>query len=224
MKALLLILLILPASAWALSIVPSVKTFKMNGKAVSHKFIVKNDSKKISNINLKMDLRVIEDDNKESTVSSKNFKLVPTSLILLPGKKRTIQVSYIGTDVSAEVAYRLIATENLKQDGISYQAETQASIYVRPKISRSQLKVLSSKIFNGKIFFKLKNRGSKHTVLNNYYLKIKQGKNVFTYDLNAKKYILAGKRNLLAGNLQKFTIKSPKKFSNGDIQAIFIKR
>ncbi len=145
-------------------------------------FSIENDTKSPVAIQLSVAKRTMDlFGNEANEFDIKHLQVFPDQLIVPPGEKRSVKVSYLKTDTpSTEEAYRVIAEQvpvdldkdSSKKANIKVLLRYIASFYVTPTKPFSKVELLKyefdskDKVWN----FTVKNDGTKHQVLTNLTL------------------------------------------------------
>jgi fimbrial chaperone protein len=147
---------------------------------------VTNESDQQTAVAIKVATRVIDAAGKESNEpADKLFLVFPSRVVLKPNSAQNVKVQYRGpANLSAEAAYRVIA-EQLPVDftkssssGVSILLTYVAALYVTPKNAAPKLAVSSAEgvlTEDGPgLRVTVKNEGTKHALISNPVLRIKQ--------------------------------------------------
>jgi fimbrial chaperone protein len=147
---------------------------------------VTNESDQQTAVAIKVATRVIDAAGKESNEpADKLFLVFPSRVVLKPNSAQNVKVQYRGpANLSAEAAYRVIA-EQLPVDftkssssGVSILLTYVAALYVTPKNAAPKLAVSSAEgvlTEDGPgLRVTVKNEGTKHALISNPVLSVKQ--------------------------------------------------
>lgn len=211
-----LILLALPF-LYAFSFSPMSQTIELGDDKRGTQFLIENDGAANTAVELTVKARVMDENGTEKLEDTKDISVFPPQLIIPPGEKRTIRVNYNNKDLPEfEKNYRVIAEQlPLKVDaktknkaGITMLMRYVAALYIAPKDSKADLKLLSQTSNGKEMTLMIENKGTRHQLINNPTVKYaNQGKKgeVKSSDLPG----VAGE-NILAGHKRKFVIKTSK--------------
>lgn len=187
-------------------------------------FTLFNESKKSIAVVSEITKRIISEDGRETNPEADDdFMVFPDQLIIKPGEKRAVQVTWLGKrKVQVEEAYRFVAEQlpidvqfgkKKKNSNIKILLKYRAAFYLTPKAARSRVKLENKDVLVEKETFKLEliNEGNKHELLRNYKLivKGKEKEEVISFKSIKKLY----GENLLAKSKRIFSIPIPKGFS-----------
>lgn len=185
-------------------------------------FYLENDSSESIAVVTKVMTREMGEDGKEINKDVKNeISVYPTQLIIAPNEKKSIKVMWQGPQkIDQEQAYRLIA-EQLPID-ISKDAKNKGNIkvllryvgalYVSNDKLASDIHVKELIVTKKNVTFVVENKGNKHQILSNLFLKIKGSKK----EILLKSEELQGMtgENVLAKSIRRFTFKKTGNFSS----------
>jgi fimbrial chaperone protein len=148
---------------------------------------VTNESDQQTAVSIKVTTRTIDADGVEKNeAADKLFLVFPSRVVLKPNSSQNVKVQYRGNPaIATEAAYRVIA-EQLPVDfskstasGVSILLTYVAALYVTPK--KAEPKLVFAKAVgaqkDGKpgLLVTVKNEGTKHALLSNPVIRIKQG-------------------------------------------------
>lgn len=153
-------LVFFPAAALAFELAPISRQFESSGSGATQSYELVNKSREFVAIELRTVQREIDPRGGETlTEAEDDFLIFPAQVILNPGARQTVRVSYIGDPSPAnEMAYRLVA-EQLPIDGLGTPLKApegdrsgqvrvlmkyQGSLYVRPPNARAKVRVLAA--------------------------------------------------------------------------------
>lgn len=178
-------------------------------------FLIQNDESSNIAIEFRVKARDMNTFGEEILTETKDISVFPPQLIVPPGEKRTIRVTYnLKDNISVEKSYRVYAEQlplkvdqrSKEQAGIKVLMQYVAALYVSPQNSKSDLKLLKLEKDNDFLVFEFENSGNKHQLINNPTVTIKGEKTkeeLKTADLKG----IAGE-NVLAGHKRIFKLKS----------------
>lgn len=194
---------------------PMSQSLDVTEKQKSAQFLLENDSPEKLAIDLSVKNRIMDENGKENLTDTKEVTVFPPQLIIPPREKRTIRVSWHGTnEIKTEKAYRVIAEQlplkvddkTKKKSGIQMLMKYMAAFYVTPKDAQSELSVANAKIQNGQLEILIKNSGSKHQILSNPEITFKSEQEKLTLKSNDLKGLVG--ENILAFSERKFIVKT----------------
>lgn len=142
-----------------------------------------NDSVKKA-IQLEMYKTEMDEQGRETlTVDEENFIIFPAQVIMGPGERRTIKVSWLGgQEQVGELLYRLIAEQvplqfnksKRKGSSLSVLLRYEASVYIAPKKSTALLGLKGFQHHPSKkeLWLWVENSGNRHATIDNLHIKI----------------------------------------------------
>jgi len=175
-----------------------------------------NDKETPVPIELSITTREMSADGKEdANKKTGEFTLFPNQMVLEPGQKRKVKVTWNGlVDLPSELAYRIIAEElpvdlgkaKKEKANIKILIKYVGALYVAPADAKSKVAVDSAITDPQKktIEIDVSNKGSEHQVLKNLSISIKTGKN--EYKLKGDELLGMDGENILAGKSRHFTL------------------
>jgi fimbrial chaperone protein len=199
----------------AFSFAPMSQSIDLGDKQKATQFLIENTTPEKIAVELSVRSRSMDEQGVETQAETKEITIFPPQLIVPPGEKRTIRVSWNGPlELSTEKNFRVIAEQlGLKVDektknksGIKMLMKYVAALYVTPDNAGPELKVLSHKS-DGKILeLTLENKGTKHQIL---------GEPQLSFEIDGKKKTLKAEdlkglpgENVLAGTKRTFRVPS----------------
>lgn len=224
----LLGLVSISASAFQLS--PMVIHFSPEGSKKTQVLTLENSSNEKVPLQIEAFTRTTDTKGDEVRKPTSDFVIYPEQVVLLPGEKRNVRLTWGGQlEGSQEKAYRIVATQvpvnfkeknaQSKKAGVSLNFLLQyvASAYVVPEGARPNVKIKSVKLIDDKkIELSLKNEGSAHSVLRVKELVLLDGKKKLI-QLSTVKEIESS--NLLAGTEKSFIIALPQSLKAQNLNA-----
>ena len=208
----LLLLLFLSFPSWAFKIEPMSAELELDARKQYFNFVINNPSSEALPIQISLMKRAMNEQGEDILSETKDIEAFPDQLIIPPGQKRSVKVSYVGGEkLREEAAYRFIAEQlpldlnaNKKnKSGIKMLLKYVAAFYVVPKDADAKL---SCEVLKKKM--KCQNTGNKHQILNLKKLVLKEGKEKITLEKEDLKGILG--ENVLAQVTRVFSIDSQK--------------
>jgi fimbrial chaperone protein len=208
------------APAHAFRLEPMVLSVPVVEPRAAGTYTVENNTPGKVAIEFQMKERRIDAEGKEERPPATGFIIYPAQLSLAPGEKRSVRVSWSGTEVPAsEKAYRLVATQlpvdfakEKSGTNIKFLLEYVASFYLTPKNAQGRLKVTGQSVnAKGELEVRVKNEGNAHELLEKLSVSVKGGGR--SYEL--PKELIAELRtgNILAGAERIIRVPLPKGFS-----------
>lgn len=164
---------------FAFSLTPMSVDFAPFGKDATRSFILDNQSSEKIAVQLSVVERKIDDHGVEkNTEVEDDFSVYPPQLVLSPGEKRTVRLTWQSKKevTERELAYRLIAeqlpvlTEKPEKKGalIRMLLKYEAALYVTPVGAKAEIVLEEARLLNEKkMQLTLANRGGAHQVLKN---------------------------------------------------------
>lgn len=189
---LLLTFLIFP-TAHAFKMSPIEVFVNSSGPGKTRTITLTNNEKIEIPVEVKIYSRSMELDGKETRKPTLDLIVFPTQLILKPGEKRNLRVTWNGEpDLSFEKSYRIhvrqIPVDVKKKNSQHKDAKSNlniifsymGSLYVQPEKTKIEPKLVVSQITplkNDHVKIRLENQGSEHAILKNFDIFIR-GKNI----------------------------------------------
>jgi len=188
-RLLLVFLLFLACSAhtFGFSFSPMTVSITPSGSGAVMTYRVTNESDQQTAVSIKVTTRVIDEAGKETNEpADKSFLVFPSRVVLKPNSSQNIKVQYRGTPaLTSELAYRVIA-EQLPVDfskstssGVSILLTYVAALYVTPKDTVPKLVLLKAigvqKDGKQGVDVTVKNEGTRHALISNPMIKLRQG-------------------------------------------------
>ncbi len=217
----LIFLIALPLFA-AFNFSPMSQSIDLGEQRRGAQFLIENDGASNIAVELSVRERRMAEDGTETLGETTDITVFPPQIIIPPGDKRTVRVSYTLKDIpEREKNYRLIAEQlplkvdakSKAQAGIKMLMKYVAALYATPPNTRADIKLISHKRVGEELLLELENQGGRHRLVTNPVLRyVKEGKQgeLRSADLPG----LAGE-NVLAGQRRLFRIKSPKEIPLG---------
>jgi fimbrial chaperone protein len=194
---------------------PMSQSIDLGEKQKGTQFLLENDSDQKMAVELVVKERSMDEAGVETQTDTKDISIFPPQIIIPPGEKRTIRVTWNGAvPLETEKSYRVIAEQlGLKVDdkvknksGIQMLMKYVAALYVTPDDAESKVAILSHSSDGKELTLVVENSGNKHQIL---------GEPVLGFEASNKKVQLkqddlkgfAGE-NVLAKSKRTFKIKS----------------
>ncbi len=212
----LLPLLFLPL-LFSFTFSPMSETIELKGERKGAQFTIQNEGASNIAVELTVKERVMDEEGKEELKDTNDVSIFPPQIIVSPGVKRTIRVSYNGKDdIKMEKNYRVIAEQlplnvdekNKSNTGIKMLMKYVAALYAAPDNTKSEIQLLSQTSNGKEMKLVIENKGGRHQLINNPVIKFLHKGNkgeIKASDLPG----LAGE-NILAGHKRIFIIKTSK--------------
>lgn len=213
----LLPLFILPFIV-AFNFSPMSQSIELAGATRGAQFLIENEGSTSMAVELTVKERVMDINGVETLNDTKDVMIFPPQIIIPPGEKRTVRVSYTLKDKpTKEKNYRVIAEQlPLKVDpktkdqaGIKMLMKYVAALYASPPDTKADVKIKSWENKGKDLILTLENEGGRHMLLTNpviKYIHKKEKGELKARDLKG----LAGE-NILAGQKRIFKIESSTK-------------
>lgn len=205
---------VLSVSVFAFKFSPMSQTL-IPGKDKNSIFVIENDSNEPIAIQMTVAKRAMDINGKEIQTEEKQaITLYPDQLIVPPGEKRSVKVTWNGGDktkLSAEESYRVIAEQlpidisKSKKKGANIKVLLRyvAAFYVSSDDFESKIEMKSVETTKDEVKFILENTGKEHQVLTKLTLSFKSGDKTIEIPSEALKG-MAGE-NVLANSKRAFT-------------------
>lgn len=217
--------LFLPVNLFAFKMSPMTQELEISKNRRKAVFTLFNESKKPIAVISEMTKRLIDESGKEKNPdASDEFMIFPDQLIIKPGEKRAVQVTWLGDrELKVEEAYRFIAEQlpvdvdlknaKNKKSNIKILLKYRAAFYLTPKGAKARLSLEKNNVLvnENKVEISILNSGNKHELLRKYNLVFSSGKKQ-KETVSFKDYSEIYGENLLAKSKRKFLINIPKSF------------
>lgn len=217
--ALVPILVLQAAPAWAFRFSPMVAELSPQGQKSSQTFLVENNGDARVALQLELFKRTADEDGIEKRVITEDLSVFPQQLTLEPGAQRNIKVSWVGgAAIDSERPYRLVVTQlpvdfaKIKGPGakpgvnLNFLLQYVASLYVVPPQAKARVVVASiARLEGGSLKVALTNAGNAHQLLRGMRLRIGPGKS----EVSADQLKILESDNLLPGASRSFTVTLP---------------
>ncbi len=217
----LIFLIALPLLA-AFNFSPMSQSIDLGEQRRGAQFLIENDGASNIAVELSVRERRMGEDGTETLNETTDITVFPPQIIIPPGDKRTVRVSYTLKDMpEKEKNYRLIAEQlPLKVDaktkdqaGIKMLMKYVAALYATPPNTRPDIKLLSYKKTGDELLLELENQGGRHRLVTNPVLRYE--KEGIKGELRSADLPGLGGENVLAGHRRLFRIKSLKTIPPG---------
>jgi fimbrial chaperone protein len=198
-----------------------VATLASSGSEATQTFTVENNNGERIALQIEAFHREVDRDGKETRKETEEFAIFPEQMVLEPGEKRNIRLTWTGDrKPKTELPYRLVVSQlpvDLKKPeqrkpgaNITFLLQYVASIYISPgagapKISVDEFKKLSDSKFE----LVLKNTGTAHRVLKGIrlYSRGGDGKSAKSrVELNGFNFKDLEAENILPGHARRFEL------------------
>lgn len=212
----LLVLLALPF-LFAFTFSPMSQSIQIGEGQKGSQFLIENESSANIAVELSVKSREMNEKGEETLTDTKDISVFPPQIIIPPGEKRTIRVTYNNKDLpELEKNYRVIAEQlplkvdakTKDQGGVKMLMKFVAALYVSPAGAKSDVKLVDYNSTGNELKLVVENSGKLHQLLSNpvikYLHKGKKGE-IKSEDLPG----FAGE-NVLAGHKRTFIIKTSK--------------
>jgi fimbrial chaperone protein len=216
MNHLLTILALFLCFSFALS--PMSQSIDPQAKIKQGQLLLDNPTENPMAIEIKAAERVQKPDGTEEMPDTSELMVYPPQLIVPPKEKRTIRIQWTGQTPKSEKAFRIIAEQlpleveekKTKKTGIKMLLKYIAAFYVTPVDSQAKVEIESIQA-GEKLMVNVVNTGTKHQLLQNAVLTLKNDKQSLRLEGEALKGLIG--ENILAGSKRIFQIPLPKNFS-----------
>jgi fimbrial chaperone protein len=198
-----------------------VSTLAASGPEATQTFLVENNNGEKIALQIEVFHRDADSEGKETRKETDEFAVFPQQMVLEPGEKRNVRLTWTGSkQLKEELPYRLVVSQlpvDLKKPeqrragtNITFLLQYVASVYVSPGSAAPKLQVQSLKrISDSKAELVLKNSGSAHRVLKgmHLYLGAESGSSSRARtELSAFKLKEIEAENVLPGHTRRFEI------------------
>jgi fimbrial chaperone protein len=180
-------------------------------------FLIENEGADNVAVELSVKSRALDEKGVETLSATSDISVFPPQIIIPPGEKRTIRVTYNLKDKPEfEKNYRVIAEQlPLKVDaktkdqaGIKMLMKYVAALYATPADSKADVKLVSHQSDGKEMTLIIENKGQRHQLINNPVIKfIQNGKKG---ELKTADLVGVAGENVLAGQKRVFVIKTSK--------------
>lgn len=214
-----LVLLFLAASAAAaFTFTPMTASIAPSGSNAVITFKVTNDSASQIAVSIKVTTRVIDAAGNETNVAAdKQFLVFPARVVLQPNSSQNIKVQYRGNAaLPAEVAYRVMAEQlpvefaKATTSGVNILLRYVAALYVAPAKIAPKLAfksaITAEKDGKRGLTVTVANEGTKHALLSNPVLGVKQAGSAEPMQLTGETLAEIDGQNILAASTRTFFV------------------
>jgi fimbrial chaperone protein len=159
-----------------------VSTLSPSGPESTQTFVVENNNGEKIALQIETFHRDVDAEGKETRKETDEFSVFPQQMVLEPGEKRNIRLTWTGDrQIKEELPYRLVVSQlpvDLKKPeqrkvgaNITFLLQYVASVYVSPGAAAPRISVDSLKrISDTKAELVLRNSGTAHKVLKGMHL------------------------------------------------------
>jgi fimbrial chaperone protein len=217
---------LIPFQTFAFKFSPMSASIRLDQKENRIIFNLENESLSPVAIELSLKKRVMKLDGSEDHLplpDDSGLSVYPEQLIIPPGQRRSVRVSFAGKAPSTELAYRLIAEQlpiqleepDRPASGIRMLMRYIAAIYIDPGKTQSDVHPLSFRKEKNDLIIVLENKGNKHQLLQNVEISfVKSGSP--TLDLKDDELIGILGENILANSTREFKLSQFKQLNQLD--------
>lgn len=202
--------------AYGFRLDPMVADFESTGPNQSKVFRIENNGQERIAIALKATSRSHDLKGEEKREKVDDFSIYPEQISLGPNDSRNIRVTYKGaTDLKAEKAYRLIATQlpvdfkgDKKNTQLNFLFEYVASVYVHSGSVQPRLEIKQTEVTGtNKVRVVLENTGTAHRLLKgvSVHLANESGKNIPVKEISFQNW---PGENILPGSQREFELQT----------------
>lgn len=215
------------SSVWALELSPMEMEFSTQGSGTSQVFSVTNKFTKDIGVELKIYKRRTNSKGEEVREDAEDFLIFPRQIKLSPGQRKAVRISWTGPAVvKKEIAYRLVLEQlpidfkgkdkDLQKIDIDFLLKYVASLYVVPEQAKSEIILEKPVKRDGRIYFSLKNVGTRHLVISKLMMTL-DGQDL-SFSASSLREILG--KNLLSGSSLEFSLPWPKELKTKDLARV----
>jgi len=206
---------------YAFKFSPMSLSLESQGKKKTSLLYVENDSNSPIAVQISMAKRVMNEKGEEQHPEVEDdFLIYPPQLILKAKQKRSIKISWLGEKlIESEKAYRVIVEQlpidvdkKKKKSGIKVLLRYIGAVYISSDKLKSNVEVTKTKLEGTTLNVWIKNKGTKHQVLSELKVILKQNKNKLMID-SSNLLNFAGE-NILPGHTRHFTVSLEKDLFN----------
>ncbi len=205
---------------FSFSLSPMSQSIDPEAKIKQGQLLLDNPTENPMAIEIRAAERIQKPDGTEEMPDTSELMVYPPQLIVPPKEKRTIRIQWTGQTPPKEKAFRIIAEQlplnveekKNKKTGIKMLLKYIAAFYVTPQSAQSKVEIESIES-KEKLFITVVNSGTKHQLLQNAVLSLKNEKKTLQIEGDALKGLIG--ENILAGSKRVFQISIPKDFSAG---------
>lgn len=213
-------------STYAFKLSPMTQQLVLNGEKRKAMFTITNDSEKPIAVQAEITKRLMDEYGKEENQAvEEEFLIFPDQLIIQPGERRAIQVTWLGKEkVVVEQPFRFVAEQlpvdmsqkKKKKSNIKILLKYRAAFYLTPVEASSKIMLAQDKVLVEKGSFELflKNEGTKHEILKNFVLKVGSEKGEVSLPFSKLKGVFG--ENVLAKQSRRFKVSLPEKLKGVD--------
>lgn len=212
MNFLIFLLLLISFSSFAFRLEPMSAELEIGNKKQYFNFVIENPSNTPLPIQVTLYKRDMSGTGEDILVETKDIEAFPDQLIVPPAQKRSVKVSYVGSDkLLHEEAYRFIAEQlpldlnekKEKQSGLKMLLKYVAAFYVTPKEAKANVQCSLQKRMLSCV-----NKGNKHQILNIKKVVVRANSQNITLEKDDLKGVVG--ENILAQKTRHFKLDSKK--------------
>lgn len=153
---------------------PMSQTIDLGEKQKATQYLIENNSDQKMAVELSVKERKMDEKGEETLSDTKEMAIFPPQIIIPPGDKRTIRVSWTGSEIpKTEKNFRVIAEQlDLKVDaksknksGVKMLMKYMATLYLTPDEAEASLAISSFQSNGKELTFTIQNSGNLHKIL-----------------------------------------------------------
>lgn len=175
--SILLLGLFIPIYSWSFRMSPMVVYFTPEKSKATQVLTLENSTSEKVPVQVEALTRDLDKNGDEVRSKTDDFIIYPDQLVLLPGEKRNVRVTWSGTLTDGrEQTYRIVASQlpvdfpskkKTDKQGVqlNFLLQYVASAYVTPSGAKPQIKVKSIKMAGKKLAVVVSNEGTAHKIL-----------------------------------------------------------
>ena len=221
---------LIPALAHAFRLSPMVVQFAPHGNKATQVLLLENQGSEKVPVQIEVFARSTDAKGEEVRTKTDDFVVYPEQVVLLPGEKRNVRVTWSAALKGAdEQAYRIVASQlpvkfkeknsapQNKNVNLNFLLQYVASAYVVPEGAKAQVRVKEVKRIDAKkVSLLLANEGTAHKVLRAKNLSFYSGDKLLLEMVTVKEFENV---NLLPKSQKTLIVAVPKDVSGANLRA-----
>jgi fimbrial chaperone protein len=233
----LLVFLMGATPAMAYKLTPMSQVLAPSGSDTTKSFEIVNDS--AERVALEISITTLERDldyTETNVNADENFLVYPPQLLLAPGARQTVRVTWVGEpNLKSELAYRLVVEElPIKGAGVGSTKASgavrilmtfRATLYIRPAKATPRISLESAVRVEGKtpsdassLAITVQNKGTAQGALKKCATTASSGKTTVSLPVESLKLLQQGR--ILSGNQRRFLIPWPAELPIGTVTVL----
>lgn len=237
-SSILILMVFWAGNAGAFSFQPISRSFSPSGRGAVQSFQLKNDSDDYVALRVKMFSRRVDIDGREIREPAEQlFSVYPQRVVLKPNSIQTLRVKWEGPgELEREQCFRILVEQlpvdfqesDADNSGLKIMFRYLGSIYITPEGTAPELVIESEEVTRSEegsklLSFVFHNRGSRHAILSNLHLHVRnvgdseeEGVRLSPEDLDG-----INGENILPDSKRRFQIPFPENIEGEEVRIEF---